>query len=601
MTEAFLTEAFVAEAYIALVNRSIISCWLILAVLVIRILLKKAPKYIHCFLWCLVGIRLILPFSLESVFSLIPSGRVVEPGIVYSHQPSIETGIEPVDSVVNPIIIKNFEPNVGDSVNPLQVAAILGSWIWILGIAAMLLYTGIIYFRLMRRMSDAVRLEGNIFQSEKAATPFVLGIFRPRIYIPYTLKEKEQLCVIAHEQAHIRRRDHLLKPIAFCVLAVYWFHPLVWLAYVLLCRDIELACDERVIREIGMARRKVYSETLLNCSARHGIIAACPLAFDETGVKRRIKNILHYKKPTVWILGLSVALCAAAAVCFMTDPKTEPKTEPRQVSDEGSEDVFGEERKGLLAEEGQIEDEQLEDEENTMEAKLPPTMYLQDVLSSKMNFFQVEAGSYSWDYEKDGEMVHMDADAEPPQSAVKGKYWLQLLSYNKMDQIPYIISFPIRPNRITVKQWDLLDLGDSNGELLSEETYEELLIDLEPRRIYEVTAEWDKEDFSENGFYGQAHYAFATDNYIKEEGVTLDAVVKEYVKEIMGGEGNQIVVVSETDSFPGEFVVNVPMAVYDAKGLAEGEHITLTIHDIGRMDENQRPVYEAAFLKTAGS
>lgn len=311
------------DLFLDLFNRSISASYLILAVLLARQLLKKAPKWVNVALWAIVGIRLLCPVSLESGLSLIPSARTVPETIAFSPAPAVDTGFAGLDQVINPALTQAAAPQVGASVNPMQIYLSVAAWIWVMGLAGMLLYTVISYFRLDLKMETAVRYWGNVYQSEVVASPFVLGLFRPRIYLPFTLDEKTMEHVIAHEQAHIRRKDHWWKPLGFLLVSIHWFNPLVWLSYVLLCQDIELACDEKVIRSLTYPQRADYSQALLVCSLHRRPISACPLSFGEVGVKDRVKSILHYRKPTVWILVVSVLVCGVLALCFLTDPKEE--------------------------------------------------------------------------------------------------------------------------------------------------------------------------------------------------------------------------------------------------------------------------------------
>lgn len=308
--------------FIRLLNMSIAASWLILAVIVLRFLLKNAPKNIRRILWALVGIRLVLPFSFESFLSLIPSAETVSTAILYAETPKIHSGISAFNTYVNPIISESLAPNVAASVNPMQVVAFIASVVWITGMAALLLYAAVSYIRLRRKVTEAVLLRDNLWQSEAVASPFVLGFFRPRIYLPFGMDEENLSYVVAHEKAHIKCRDHWIKPIGFLLLIVYWFNPLIWLAFILLCRDIELACDERVVKQMSAKDKKAYSKALLTCSIDRRSIAACPLAFGEAGVKERIKNVLNYKKPAFWIIIAALACCVVVAVCFLTNPKS---------------------------------------------------------------------------------------------------------------------------------------------------------------------------------------------------------------------------------------------------------------------------------------
>ena len=307
--------------FIRLLNMSIAASWLIFAVVLLRAILKKAPKSIRRILWVLVGIRLVLPFSFESFLSLIPSAETVSPDILYAEAPEIHSGILAFNTVVNPVISESLAPTAEASVNPMQVVAYIASVVWIVGMAALLLYAAISYIRLRRKVAEAVPFRDNLWQSENVASPFVLGLFRPRIYLPFGMDEESLVYVVAHENEHISRRDHWIKPIGFLLLTIYWFNPLIWLAYILLCRDIELACDERVVKQMSADDKKAYSKALLTCSIDRRAIAACPLAFGEVDVKRRIKNVLNYKKPAFWIIIAGLVSCAVAAVCFLTNPK----------------------------------------------------------------------------------------------------------------------------------------------------------------------------------------------------------------------------------------------------------------------------------------
>ena len=312
-----------SELFLEIVNRSIAASWIVIAVLILRFCLKKAPKWVNVLLWGIVAVRLIFPFSIESALSLIPSAETVSPSIMMETAPSVQTGVPALDQVINPVIDHSLSPAPGASANPLQIWISVMAAVWLAGAAALLLYSAISYWRLRRRVREAVILRDNIYQSENAGSPFVLGIIQPKIYLPYSVDSGALAYVIAHEQAHIRRGDHWWKPLAFLLLTVHWFNPLLWLSYILLCRDIELACDEKVIREMGSEQRADYTQALVSCSVSRRSIAACPLAFGEVGVKTRVNSVMNYKKPAFWIILASALICAAAAVCFLTNPKTE--------------------------------------------------------------------------------------------------------------------------------------------------------------------------------------------------------------------------------------------------------------------------------------
>ena len=234
--------------------------------------------------------------------------------------PSVQTGVPAINNVINPVIGSSLAPAPGASANPLQIWIPILSMIWVAGVAILFVYTAVSYWRLRRKVSEAVILRDNIFQSENVASPFVLGIIKPRIYLPFNMNGQDLEHVVAHEQAHIRRKDHWWKPLGFLLLTIHWFNPLMWLAYVLLCRDIELACDEKVIKELDNEQRADYAQALVVCSVNRRMIAACPLAFGEIGVKDRVKSVMNYKKPEFWIIFLAVIACVIVAVCFLTNP-----------------------------------------------------------------------------------------------------------------------------------------------------------------------------------------------------------------------------------------------------------------------------------------
>ena len=309
------------DLFLKIINMSISASWLVLAVLLLRFVLKKAPKWVNVLLWGIVAVRLAFPFSIESTLSLIPSAETVPMDIEMAVQPTINSGVPVINSMVNPML-SSFAPpqDVLTSANPLQIWIPILSIVWVVGVAALLLYTAVSYWRLQRKISEAVIFRDNIYQSENVASPFVLGLFRPRIYLPYNMDGQDLSHVVAHEQAHIRRRDHWWKPLGFLLLTIHWFNPLMWLAYVLLCRDIELACDEKVIKELGNEQRADYTQALVACSVNRRMIAACPLAFGEVGVKERVKSVMNYKKPAFWVVVLAVIACIVVAVCFLTDP-----------------------------------------------------------------------------------------------------------------------------------------------------------------------------------------------------------------------------------------------------------------------------------------
>lgn len=313
-----------AAVFLKLLNLSISASWLVLAVLALRLVSKRSPKWMNVLLWGIVALRLMLPFSIESALSLIPSAETVSPAVVqFDPAPTITSGVSVIDNAVNPALSEHFAAAPTASVNPLYVWTEIAGWVWLIGLGAMLLYALVSYLRLRRRVSVSLCVRENIYLCDAISSPFILGVVKPRIYLPSGLDEVQRQNVLSHEQAHLARRDHWWKPLGFALLAVYWFNPVLWLAYALLCRDIELACDERVIRTMDESAVKTYSTVLLACSMPRKAVITCPLAFGEVGVKERVKNALHYKKPAFWVVAVSVVVCTVVAVCFLTNPPTD--------------------------------------------------------------------------------------------------------------------------------------------------------------------------------------------------------------------------------------------------------------------------------------
>ena len=313
-----------AAVFLKLLNLSISASWLVLAVLVLRLVSKRSPKWMNVLLWGIVALRLVLPFSVESALSLIPSAETVSPAAVqFDPAPTITSGVSVIDNAVNPSLSEHFSAVPTASVNPLYVWTEIAGWVWLIGLGAMLLYALVSYLRLRRRVSVSLPIQDHIYLCDAISSPFILGVVKPHIYLPSGLDEVQRQNVLSHERAHLARRDHWWKPLGFALLAVYWFNPVLWLAYALLCRDIELACDERVIRTMDESAVKTYSTVLLACSMLRKAAITCPLAFGEVGVKERVKNALHYKKPAFWVVAASVTVCVVVAVCFLTNPPTD--------------------------------------------------------------------------------------------------------------------------------------------------------------------------------------------------------------------------------------------------------------------------------------
>ena len=314
--------------FIKLLNMSISAGWLILAVIVLRFFLQKAPKWLPCTLWAAVAVRLICPFTFESAFSLIPSAETVSPTVVrYAPEPSINSGIPTIDGVLNPVISETFAPTPGASVNPLDIWAFAASIIWIIGLVIMLGYAFVNFLRLRGKVQEAVLLQNPVWICDAIKSPFILGIVKPRIYLSSSMDAEQMKYVLAHEKAHLKRGDHFWKPLGYILLAVYWFHPLMWAAYALFCRDIEFACDEKAVKDMSFDGKKAYCHALLSCSMPGRMRVSYPLAFGEGQVKERVKHVLHYRRPAFWTVLATVGVCMAVAVCFLTDPKTDATAE----------------------------------------------------------------------------------------------------------------------------------------------------------------------------------------------------------------------------------------------------------------------------------
>ena len=311
------------DVFLKLVNLSISASWLILAVLVLRIVLKKAPKWVMPLLWGVVALRLVCLFSIESALSLIPSAETIPSEIVTETREPVLYEQATLDIVTNPTLPSAAEVPVGVSRQQAQVDFNIYSVLWLAGMAALLVHALVSAGKLKRKLATAILLRDNIYESEFVDSPFVFGVVKPNIYLPMHMDEGTAAYVIAHEHAHLARRDHWWKVLGYLVLALHWFNPLVWVAYILFCRDIELACDEKVVRGLDGAARADYSQALLSCAAPKRAVAACPLAFGEGNIKTRVKSALHYKKPAFWVAAAAVLAVVIVAVCFLTNPRSE--------------------------------------------------------------------------------------------------------------------------------------------------------------------------------------------------------------------------------------------------------------------------------------
>lgn len=310
-----------ASVFIDLFNMSVTASYLVLAVVVARFLLKKAPKWINCLLWALVGIRLICPFSFESSLSLVPSSQTISINNSSTGRPfTVQSGVPVVDSNINEIIGDKYYEGVTVPTNTFADMTTILSIVWLVGLFAMLLYGSISYLSVHKKVGASILFTDNIYYCDNIDTPFIFGLIKPKIYVPSGISEEQIGYIALHEKAHLKRKDHFWKPLGFILLSVYWFNPVMWIAYILLCRDIEIACDEKVIKNMPNTEKKSYSETLVSCSVQRRVVMACPLAFGEVGVKQRIKSVLNYKKPAFWVVLVAVIISFILAICFVSNP-----------------------------------------------------------------------------------------------------------------------------------------------------------------------------------------------------------------------------------------------------------------------------------------
>lgn len=309
-----------SQLFITVLNMSLTASYVILFVMIIRLGLKKAPKVISYALWVVVAFRLVIPFSFESMFSLMPQNVNTVPiphNIIYEQNPRINSGILPVDTIVNGSLPA---PAVGASANPMQIYIGIASDLWIIGMILLLIYSLVSVFLLKRQLKNARLTENNFYEADNLKTPFVLGIISPKIYLPVGLSKEERQYIHLHEQTHIRRKDHIIKILAFMILTVHWFNPLVWIAFMLMSMDMELSCDERVLKKMNVDIKKSYANSLLSLAAGRRILNGSPLAFGEGNVRGRIKNVLNYKKPRFWMIVAAVIVVAAAGIGLLTNP-----------------------------------------------------------------------------------------------------------------------------------------------------------------------------------------------------------------------------------------------------------------------------------------
>lgn len=335
------------KLFLSVLNMSITGGYVILLLLAARLLFKKLPKIYSYGLWAVAAFRLICPFSFSSAFSLFwfaQSSRLeyVPSDIGLMAQPRIHLGISAVDRAINQSL-PAATPYV--SVNPMQVILAVSSLVWIIGAAALMAAGVISYWMLKRRLSEAVRAEDGVYESDRIRTPMVVGIWRPKVYLPYGVAGEERAYVLCHEGIHIRRRDYLFKLLAGGLVCVYWFHPLVWAAFFAMTKDMEMSCDEQVIREMGAEIKKPYSMSLLSMACGRGLPLGSPLAFGESNAKSRIRNILNYRKPSFWA-GLAGLIAAAVLIAGLAaNPRKEgesPENQEKPQLTESSGEVEGE-------------------------------------------------------------------------------------------------------------------------------------------------------------------------------------------------------------------------------------------------------------------
>ena len=302
--------------FLNLLNVSILAGWTVLAILLLRLVLRKAPKWTVCLLWAILAVRLLLPFSFESSLSLLPSAQVIPTDITEAETPAIHSAIPELDSAVNPVLLQSTTQE-----GSLDSVFATLSIIWLVGVGIMLVYSAISWLLLRLKVAASLQLHDNVYLCDSIQSPFVFGVIRPRIYIPSGLDGEALQHVLAHEKAHIQRKDHLWKPLGYLLLSFHWFNPLLWIGYILLCRDIERACDEKVLKKIGDAGKVGYANALLECSTHRRMILTCPVAFGELSVASRVKSALSYKKPAFWIIAAALVVCAGLTITFLTVPK----------------------------------------------------------------------------------------------------------------------------------------------------------------------------------------------------------------------------------------------------------------------------------------
>jgi beta-lactamase regulating signal transducer with metallopeptidase domain len=322
-----------SELFLTVLNMSLTASYVILFVIFVRLPLKKAPKFISYAIWGVVAFRLIIPISFESMFSLMPRNTSAVPiphDIIYQQSPQINSGIKAVDSFISETLPA---PAIGASVSPLQIYTAIGAYIWVLGITALLVYSLASILILKRQLKNVQLIENNIFEAKNLRTPFVLGSIKPKIYLPVGLNVEERDYILLHEQIHICRKDHIIKILAFLILSIHWFNPLVWIAFMLMSMDMELSCDERVLKKMDEDMKKPYAASLLSLAAGRHILSGSPLAFGEGNVRGRIINVLNYKRPRFWAIIFSIVILISVGVGLIANPKAKGTDEFVQITD----------------------------------------------------------------------------------------------------------------------------------------------------------------------------------------------------------------------------------------------------------------------------
>lgn len=304
--------------FITILNNAIVASWLIVAIILLRLVFKKVPKWVHCMFWILVAVKLLLPINIETPFGFLPKSKPIPENITVAEVPTVDTGISGIDESINIELAKSMSSDRYASATPMGVYMYIASLIWLTGIIIMLAYFIISFIVIRHKVTASIRTASNIYECDEIVSPFILGLISPKIYLPSGLDARVKECVIAHENVHISRRDYLWKPLGFVILAIYWFNPLCWISYIFLCRDIEYACDEKTTKDKEDSWRADYCQALLDCSVQKKMITACPVAFGEVSVKNRIKKVLDYKKPAFWFVAIAIVACLCISVCFMT-------------------------------------------------------------------------------------------------------------------------------------------------------------------------------------------------------------------------------------------------------------------------------------------